>query len=75
MYQFLSYRQKVGIILVNTPNILEAFSVGMLQGLCEKLPIYGNVEKKGKREADGGIAKSRPKASKCLHYSLQMIVE
>lgn len=47
-------------------------SVGMLKGLCEKLPTYGNVEKKGEREADGGIGKSRPKASKCLHYSLQL---
>lgn len=49
--------------------------LGLLPGLYEKLPIYGNVENKGKREADGGIGKSRPKASKCLHYSLQITVE
>lgn len=75
MYQFLSYRQKVGIILVSIPNIFEVVLLGLLQGLYEKLPIYGNVENKGKREADGGIGKSRPKASKCLHYSLQITVE
>lgn len=31
--------------------------------------------RKGKREADGGIGKSRPKASKSLHCSMQVIVQ
>lgn len=41
----------------------------------KKFPIYGNLEKKGEREVDGGVGEARSKAAKCLHYPLQLLVE